>query len=901
MKNIRNRSNAWRVGSLAMAVALAGPAATLPLSAGAQEIEEVVVTGLRGKPRVATDAAVPVDVFNTETVEAVSFVETGDVLQSLVPSFQNPRSPIADGATFVRQFSLRGLPPQYTLTLVNGKRRHRAALLQPGTGNQGPDVATIPSVAIGSIEVLRDGASSQYGSDAIAGVINFNLRENTEGFEFAYDTGEQYDVGGFQQTLQTNIGFPIGDQGFISFSGEYTDVEFTEVANQYCGGTNPCIDPTRPEFATMSQQLQDIVLSQPFQDAVGNADIRGSVVQPWGQPENEAWRFFVNTGYTLDDGTELYGFGNFSRSLGDGPFNYRVPSSGAGIGSVFGAVRLADGRLWEETNNLGIGPDFPASFTPRFEGLVTDYSAVVGARGQLPSGLNWDVSGRYGFSEVAYRLSQTVNPSLGELSPTDFDVGDQRNEEFQLQADFNQDFEVDGLANPVTLAFGLSYFDEGFEIVEAQDTASFQVGPYALPDPYDFCDGSGAGATLTLAGQQANANPNIGTPIDCTNTSDPVFRTRGPGSNGFPGFSDVAAGQLGRDSIAAYVDVSSDVTDKLLLQAAARYEDYSDFGDALVGKVAGRFYITEDFAVRGSVGTGFRAPTPGQQGTTNIRTTLPFGVPVNVGLFPAGGPVAGALGASPLDSEDTFNYTLGFTANIGQLTLTVDAYWIEIEGRVNSTSPLPVSTDPADAAGFANLQALQAAGVPNAEDLGEVNFYTNAFDQTNIGVDVVATYPVEWGNGHTTDFSLAYNYNQQELEGDVSQFFAPFSQFNFENDLLESNAILTATHRYEDFTVVARARYFGEYSLAQRPDSGNPTNSPVFDTQTFDPEVYFDLEGAYQINESIRLTIGARNIFDEYPDEISLDQLATRGRIYNSGSLVPWQGGYYYGRINLSL
>lgn len=892
MSDIRARSNKLRLGTLAMAVAMAGGAATVPTAASAAEaIEEVVVTGLRGKPRVATDAAVPVDVFNTETVEAVSFVETGDVLQSLVPSFQNPRSPIADGATFVRQFNLRGLPPQYTLVLVNGKRRHRSALLQPGSGNQGPDVATIPTAAIESIEVLRDGASSQYGSDAIAGVINFNLRQNTEGFELTYDTGEQYEGDGFQQTIQTNIGFPIGDQGFVSISGEYSDVEFVERNNQYCGGTNPCIDRSRPEFANQSQQFIDLVNSQAFQDAVGTAEVRGKTVQPWGQPNNEAFRFFVNTGYTLDDGTELYGFGSYSRSLGDGPFNWRPPTNGNGIGSVFGERRLSDGRIWEETNNLGIGPDYPASFNPRFEGQVTEYSAVGGARGQLSNGLNWDVSARYGFSEIEYRLYNTINPSFGPFSATDFDVGDLRNEEFQIQADFNKDFEVESLANPVTLAFGLSYFDEGFEIVEAQDIQSYDVGPWAAADPFNFCDGT----MLTMAGQQANAGLSAADAIDCADSSDPVFRTFGPGSNGFPGYSPLAAGQLGRDSYAAYVDVSSDVTDRLLLQAAARYEDYSDFGDALVGKIAGRFYVTEDFALRASIGTGFRAPTPGQQGTTNVRTILPFGLPVAVGLFPAGGPVAAALGASPLDSEDTLNYTVGFTANVGDLTLTVDGYWIEIEGRVNSTSPLPISSDPNDVQGFANLQALQAAGVPNADSLGEANFYTNAFDQVNKGVDIVATYPVEWGGGHTTDFSLAYNYNQQEIDGDASAFFADWSQFNFENTPLESNAIATATHRFQDLTVVARARYFGEYSQAQRPVGG------VFDTQTFDPEVYFDLEGSYRINEKIRVTVGARNIFDEYPDKIELNQLATRGRIYNSGSLVPWQGGYYYGRLNFSL
>jgi iron complex outermembrane receptor protein len=284
-----------------------------------------------------------------------------------------------------------------------------------------------------------------------------------------------------------------------------------------------------------------------------------------------------------------------------------------------------------------------------------------------------------------------------------------------------------------------------------------------------------------------------------------------------------------------------------------------------------------------------------------VRTILPFGAPVNVGLFPATSPAASALGAQPLDAEDTVNFTLGFTADIGELTLTVDAYQIEIDGRVNSVSNRPVSTDPADSEGYANYLLLVQNNVPNPESLGEINWYANTFDTVNRGLDIVATYPVEWSNGQSTEFSFAYNYNEQELEGNVSEFFAPFSQFNFENNLLESNAIVTATHSFGDFTFVARGRYFGEYSVSQRPDQGSSIDGTEFQTQTFDPELYIDLEGTYQFNERLRFTIGARNAFDEYPDEIRLPQSDTRGRIYNSGSLVPWAGGYYYGRINFSL
>lgn len=862
---------------------------SLPVLAQNQDIEEVVVTGLRGAPRTVTDAPVAIDTFDTDTIESVSFVETGDVLQSLVPSFQNPRSPISDGATFIRQFNLRGLPPQYTLTLVNGKRRHRSALLQPGSGNQGPDVATIPTVAIGSIEVLRDGASSQYGSDAIAGVINFNLRENTEGVTFTYDTGQQYEGDGQQQTAQVNAGFPLGDSGFVSLSAEYTDVEPVSRGLQYCGGTNPCIDPTRPEFDPTST-VGAAALTPEFQAALPTVEVEGGVVQPWGQPNNEAFRVFLNSGYTLTDDVEVYGFANFSESLGDGPFNYRH----RGTGNVGNFRRLSDGSLWGLTDNQGQGPSYIAGYTPRFEGRVTDYSAVGGVRGETDGGLSWDVSGRFGSSEIEYRLFNTWNPSFGPFSPTDMDVGDLINQETQFQADFVQELDFDGINNPVYLAFGASYLDESFEIVEAQDSPSFLPGPWAVPDPFGFCDSNAP----TAIGQAVIAN---GSTLNCADSDDPVYNGFGVGSDGFPGYGPAAAGVNSRDSYAAYIDVSSDVTDKLLLQAAVRFEDYSDFGQATVGKVAARYYITDTFAIRGSAGTGFRAPTPGQQFTTNIRTILPFGTPINVGLFPPTSAAASALGAQALDAEDTVNYTLGFTASIGDLTLTVDAYQIEIEGRVNSVSNRPVSNDPANAEAFANFQLLVANGVPNPESLGELNWYANTFDTVNSGIDIVATYDMDWGGGHTTDFSLAYNYNDQELEGNVSQFFAPFSQFNFEEGPLQSNTILTATHRFQDWTFVGRGRLFGEYSQAQRPAAGTSIDGSVFQSQTFDPELYIDLEGQYQFNEAVRLTLGARNAFDEYPDPITLNQSATRGRIYNSGSDVPWAGGYYYGRIDFSL
>ena len=326
-----------------------------------------------------------------------------------------------------------------------------------------------------------------------------------------------------------------------------------------------------------------------------------------------------------------------------------------------------------------------------------------------------------------------------------------------------------------------------------------------------------------------------------------------------------------------------------------RYEDYSDFGDETVGKVAARYRINDAFALRGSVGTGFRAPTPGQQGTTNVSTRLPNGFPVATGLFPAGGTVAQALGAQELAPETSTSYTLGFTATLGNLELTFDYYNIEIDDRFRAVSTLDVSSDPnGDPDAYERYLALVAAGVTGAESIGGVNYFQNAIDTETSGFDLVANYPMDWSNGHTTDFSLALNYNETELLSDNLDVLNPEAEYDLENQLPETRWNATAIHSFGDFSIVGRLRYFGEWS-----DSDN--TSPL-SIQDYDAVVFFDLEGSWQINEMLRATIGGRNLFDEYPDQV--DRIASDndyccGRLYPSTSVVDWQGGYYYARLRI--
>ena len=834
--------------------------------------ELVTVTGSRGKPRSVQDSPVPIDVFSTEDLEAIGFTDTNDILKTLVPSYSLTRQPISDGASFIRPAQLRGLPTDKTLVLVNSKRRHRAALVSiGGSGTQGPDIATIPSIALKNVEVLRDGAAAQYGSDAIAGVINFILKDNSEGGTFTADVGQYYKNDGQGFTVAANYGFNLNDKGFLSVSAELSKSDATSRSEQYCESWF-CLDPRNPAYDPTAGY--NSAFTADFIAGASSASLGDfSEVQPWGQPTSEALRFFANGEYELGGGATFYSFGNYSQSESDGSFFYRYPGNG-----TIEDLRLEDGSIYSP---LEI---FPGGFTPRFFGEVIDYSVVTGIEGEIFDGLNYDLSGRFGHSEIQYTLRNTINPSMGPETPTSFRPGDLINEEIQFQADFSKELEVGGLYSPLVLGFGLSYLDEEYILVEG-DPASYEAGPFSVSDPFGFCDAMAP----TAAGLAVIAN---GSTLDCADSSDPVYTVVGVGSNGFPGYSPAFSEDYARDSYAAYVDLSADVTDKLFLQGALRFEDYSDFGSEVIWKLAGNYKINDTIGLRGSVGTGFRAPTPGQQGTTNVSTRLPNGFPVATGLFPASGPVAQALGATPLDPETSTNFTLGATGSFDAFTLTIDFYQINLEDRINSISTQTVSSDPTAGAAYDNFLALQAAGVVGAESIGGVFYFTNAFDTKTQRVDIVATYAMDWDNGQSTSFTGSINYNDTDFDSDVDSLFNAESQYDFVNGLPNWRGVFTVTHDIGDLTLLGRANYYGSYE--------NAGNSTLANIQEFDPEILIDLEGTYNVDDNVAVTFGLRNAFDEYPD-LGDDAVGETccGRLYRSDSVVDWQGGYYYGKLTV--
>ena len=309
-----------RVLPSAIALSLLLPAGLSPL-VFAQDtnnamLEEIVVTGARGRPRTVSDSPVPIDVFGADDLEAVSFTDTNDIIKTLVPSFNIGRQPISDGASFIRPAELRGMPTDKTLVLVNSKRRHRASLVQiGGAGSQGPDLATIPSIALKNVEVLRDGAAAQYGSDAIAGVINLILKDSNEGASFSVDQGGFSEGDGDQTTIAGNIGFSLGENGFLNISAEFSEQDATVRGEQYCESWW-CVDTDGDDAYRAGLKSRNPNTGP------------GNVVQPWGQPNTEATRVFVNAGLQVGENSELYGYANHSDSEGDGGFFYRYPGNG---------------------------------------------------------------------------------------------------------------------------------------------------------------------------------------------------------------------------------------------------------------------------------------------------------------------------------------------------------------------------------------------------------------------------------------------------------------------------------------------------------------------------------------------------------------------------------------------
>ena len=812
-------------------------------------IEEIVVVGSRRRDRSAADSPVPVDVIGGDQFLAHGDTDMDSLLAALVPSYNVAQEPISDAATLIRPATLRGLSPDATLVLVNGKRRHRAAviaLLGAGisNGSQGPDLSAIPAIALDRVEVLRDGASAQYGSDAIAGVMNFVLKSASEGMTLDAKWGTHYEGDGDALTLAANAGLPLSSAGFVNLSFEWKES-----------------DPT-----SRSVQRAD---AQALIDA-GNTHVRQPAAQIWGAPEiSDDFKFFGNLGAEIGGGREFYAFGNWSKRQVEGGFYFRNPHTRSGVfdGPVLedgtDTVKVAD-LTGDMSGNCPVvrivnnvadpsalaqiagNPDcyslierFPGGFTPQYGGYVHDISMAGGVRGDLANGWFFDLSATAGRSNAQFYLYNTINPQLLSLRneiPIYYDTGAYTETDQVFNFDLSKPFDF-GFSGPVNVALGVEAREDTFKIENGD------------PNSY-FID-------LNLAAQGF-----------------------GVGSNGFPGFQPGDAGENSISAYAGYIDIESDVTSRLLLNAAVRFEDYSDFGDTLDGKFAARYEITDAFTIRGAVSTGFRVPTAGQANLRNVTTEFTAAGLADIAVLPPANPVAQQKGARDLTPEESVNITLGAIFNVGDLALTLDYYSIEIEDRVAFTSGLDLTQ--------ADIEALLAAGVTDATSFSSVRFYSNQQTVEVSGIDLVATYPFELAGGSS---SLTVTGNWSDIE--LTEFNPDFTDQNLrlqtERGRPDFRLTATWTHLQGPWRFMARARYYGEYYDAP----ANVSGWSFFP----DPSVLVDAEVSWEVTETLSLLLGAQNVFDEYPSANPNSGAGEGiGLIYPEQSPFGFNGGFYYFR-----
>lgn len=764
-----------------------------PATPATTQLDGMIVTGTRGSNRTQFDTLAPVDVFSREEIAAIESTDVADVLAQLVPSFVVQRLPMNDGQVFVRPATLRGLSPDQTLVLVNGRRFHRSALLG-SRGAQGPDLSQIPASAIKRIEVLRDGASAQYGSDAIAGVINILLDESV-GTEVGLGVSKYSEGDGFGRKASLRHGLGLGDYGSLSLFAEYDKSDATSRSRQ------------RADAIAFGQAHPELVVPDP--------------VQRWGQPDLENLRAGFNLKQGVGQDNELYAHGLYGSTEGLSDFNWRNPD---GTASVYDTTAIFPG--WD------VRQRYPVGFSPQYGTESEDLQLVGGLRGELAGGLGWDVSASYGRSEIDYTLGNSINASLGPDSPTDFYLGQLQQTEKNLNADFTWLWNVAALAAPVNVAFGAEYRQETYAVGQG-DAASWAIGP---------------GAVEGLAG----------------------------GANGAPGFAPDDAGSWDQRSHAAYVDLEMPLTTRWSVGSALRYEHFSSFGSTVDGKLSSRFEVTPDLAVRGSVSSGFRAPTPGQlytRKTSQGLDTVTLQV-FNAGRLSPDDPLAQLLGSRPLKPEQSRTASLGLTwRNDAGFSGSVDLYDIKVSDRFSQSASMQIP-----------------AGVDNPMRYTSVSYYTNDFDTTTRGIDLVGSYATDLGPGKL-GLTLAWNYNTTQVDsGATSVATSQTQRVIFEQRLPRNKGSLSATYQLAGWNLLGRMRHYGAWT----DSSGNATGD-IF--QRFGAMTFFDLSVGYNFDQHHSLRIGADNLFNRYPDEATFQ--ASRGLVYSRNAPYDTDGRNLYAQYTL--
>jgi len=788
----------------------------------------VVVTGTRVSNRTVLDTAAPVDVISAETLKNSGVPEITQALSVALPSLNFPRPGLADGTDTIRPATLRGLAPDQTLVLVNSKRRHTSSLVNLngtiGRGSSAVDMNTIPTAMVKTIEVLRDGASAQYGSDAIAGVINVRLRDDRKGgegtlsygqreteYEFSRvpgPAGANWDTSvnsrkrsdGGTWTASVWKGLELGEDGFLTIAAEHKGQKHTERSGW----------DTRQQYPLAS----------------GAFDPREKTINRfnawYGEPELNQDTLFANAGLSLGGSAKVYGWASYQDRDARSAGFFR--------------------RALQDQNILSIYPD---GFLPIIAPSVKDFSAAVGTA--WTAGV-WDLDASlvYGKNKMDFSIQNTLNRSLGPTSKTVFDAGGFEYDQLTANLSAVRQFEA-GLYAPVNLAVGAEARNESYKL-KAGEADSWRNGGVLLAN---------------------------GTPAPS-------------GAQVFPGFRPADESDTSRRAYSVYGDLEANVTKEFLASFAVRGEHYTDFGNNWSGKLAARYNFTPDFALRGSVQNGFRAPSPQQQNFTSTATNFINGVPFDITTFKPTAAAAVALGAKPLDAEKSTNFSLGAVTKLGRASLTIDAFQIKIRDRI-------VLSENLTQANVRNyLTGLGFIGV------GGGRFFINGVDTTTRGVDVVGNFPWNAGAAGKFDFTLAGNYTKTEVTktpvtaqlaalNPAPVLFDRVNVLTFERGTPKTKLTASATWTQGPLGATLRATRYG--AVLQ------PGTTANLDFE-LGAKTLVDLEARYKITSQLTAAVGAENLFDQYPDAYPANLNTTGNAPFGNYSPFGRAGRFVYARVS---
>ena len=786
------------------------------------DLNRVIVVGSRSSiSRSRTQTPVPVDVITNRELNTTGQVEPTQMINFVAPSYNSSRQTVADGTDHIDPATIRGLGPDQTLVLINGKRRYNTALLNVngtiGRGSVGTDLNAIPAAAIDRVEVLRDGASSQYGSDAIAGVINIALKKNTTGTTLYTHWGQQYEGDGDVLQFGLNKGMNLGKQGgYFNISGDIRHRDPTNRSGDYTG-----------TVYTNNVPLDEQIIAQRGFSRKNNMHIGNSEIDNYGALVNMGYPFKKNLQFLL---TAVYNYWD-----GKAAGFYRYP---------------------KQTTQV-ITELYPDGFLPEINSIIRDKYLTAGFEGKLGGNWNWDISQAIGGNSFRFDVTNSNNASqyaLKETAPTEFYAGKLLFSQYTTNLNISRDLGANMGLKSFNLAAGAEFRSDNYSIEEGEPASYLN---------YDPSSGKVGGAQV------------------------------------FPGFQPANAVDERRTVLGGYVDIETDITEKLLLNGAARYEHYSDYGSSFAGKFAFRYQLFNQLAIRGAVSNGFRAPSMHQRYFSAISTVFiqtSSGLqPFQQGTFRNNSLVAQAFGIPSLDAETSTNYSLGLTSRLAnnKLSITVDGYLIDIDNRIVLSSS------------FRRFNAPEAPAVdnildqyPELNDVSAVIFFTNAIDTRTQGIDAVISFVDKLGNGQ---FSLtaAANFNKTNVQGeaDVStitdptlqaRLFARDEEGRIEEAQPRHKISVNFNYRVGKATFNARSTRFGK--VATR-DPGNPALD-----EFFSPKTVTDASMTYKLANFVNITIGANNIGNTYPDKLQHFANTGEGRFVYSRNATQFgfNGGYYY-------